>query len=165
LCCICHVNLDAVWGRQSLTVASTLRGAVQMTQFWTKVGLTPNFPPLGPYLVGDLFGASVAIAMILKSLDPGCYVQHQQFESIRKLRVAFSNIYMTSLEGTACMWTFGVDRKTHLLTSSPTQSQIFECFEQGCISCMGQEVRQDWAITLMAMHALMATLEVDWSTA
>ena len=136
-----------------------------MTRLWTRVGLTPTFPPLGPHPVSDLFGISVVIAMILKSLDPGRYAQHQQFESIRKLQAAFSNIYMTLLEGTACLRTFGGDWKKHFLTSSPMQSSFFECFSQGGIRCMGQEVCQDWAIMLPTMHALMGTLELDWSAA
>jgi hypothetical protein len=87
-----------------------------MTRLWTRVGLTPTFPPLGPHPVSDLFGISVVIAMILKSLDPGRYAQHQQFESIHKLQAAFSNIYMTLLEGTACLRTLG---ETGRNTSSP----------------------------------------------
>jgi len=39
----------------------------------------------------------VAIAMLLKSLEPGRYnLQYQQFETVRKLRAAYANTYMAS---------------------------------------------------------------------
>jgi len=161
LCCIRRVNLDAVWGREPSTVSNTLRGAVHLKQQWTKVGLDPTFPPLGPYPVKDSFGFSVAIGMVLKSLEPGRYDAYQQYETIRKLRAAYSNIYMTSREGGASLRSFGGDRVKHYLTDSPTQSLFFERFSQGCVRRMGQEVRQDWAITLPAMHALLHELEKD----
>jgi hypothetical protein len=46
------------------------------------------------------FGMRVAIGMLIKSLEPGRYLSlYQQFETIRKLRAAHSNMFMSSLEG------------------------------------------------------------------
>jgi len=69
---------------------------------------------------------------------------------------------MASKRGSASLRSFGGDRVKHYLTDSPTQSLFFEQFSQGCGRRMGQEVRQDWAITLPAMHALLEVLEVEW---
>jgi hypothetical protein len=108
----------------------------------------------------------VAIAMLLTSLEPGQYsTRYQQFETGRKLQAGFSNIYMSLSEGVSCLWTVGGDRLKHQLTYSPTQSLWFECFSQGCIHHMGQEVRQDWAISLPIMHCLMDLLDDEWSKA
>jgi hypothetical protein len=41
--------------------------------------------PLGPHPESNLFGVRVAIAMLLKSTDPGWYANYQQFESLWKL--------------------------------------------------------------------------------
>jgi hypothetical protein len=112
--------------------------------------------------VGDSLGFRVAIAIILKSLDPGWYNSFQQFESIRKLRATYSNVYMASLVGGDSLRSFGGDRAKYYLTSSPTQSLFFERFALGCVRRMGQEVRQDWAITLPVVHALLELLEQDW---
>jgi len=165
LCCIRRINLDAVWGRESATVASTLRGARQMVTMWRQVGVAPAFPAIGPYPVSDSFGYRVAIAMVLKSLEPGRYAQFQQFESIRKLRASFSNIYMASVQGTGSLRSFGGDRAKHFLTDSPTQSLFFERFSIGCVRRMGQEVQQNWAITLPTVHALLDRLETEWNVA
>jgi len=78
LCCIRRANLDAVWGRESHTVSATLRGARYMVRLWEKLDLTPSFLSLGPYPVSDLLGMSMAIAMLMKTLEPGCY--HAQYQ-------------------------------------------------------------------------------------
>jgi hypothetical protein len=137
-----------------------------MIRMWKKVGLEPLFPPLGPYPVEDSFGMRVAVAMLLKSLEPGKYTaMHQQFETVRKLRAGYSNVYMASYEGVTSLRTVGGDRAKHHLTYSPTQSKWFERFGQGCIRRMGQDVRQDWAVPLPAMHGLMQLLEDEWAVA
>lgn len=165
LCCIRRVNIDALWGRESSSVGATLRAMGQMVKMWTRVGLAPSFAPLGPYPVEDSFGFSVAIAMVMKSLEPGKYATHQQFETIRKLRAAYLNAFMASLAGTSSLRTVGGDRTKYFLTDSPTQSLFFERFSRGCLCRMGQIVKQDWAIPLPVVHALLETLESDWTEA
>jgi hypothetical protein len=90
-------------------VDSMLRSVRQMITVCQKVELEPTFPPLGPYPVSNSFGYTVAIAMMVKSLDPGGYAQHLQFESIRKLRAMFSNMYMVLRLGTSSLRLFGGD--------------------------------------------------------
>jgi hypothetical protein len=52
----------------------------------------------------------VAIAMLLKSKEPGKYqMSRQQFETIRKLRAGFSNIFMASKEGVLSLRSVGGD--------------------------------------------------------
>jgi hypothetical protein len=134
-----------------------------MVQQWQKVGLTLQFPSLSPFPVCNSLGMGVAVAMLLKSLEPGRYsARYQQFATVRKLRAGFSNIYMASEEGASCLRTVGGDKAKHQLTYSPTQSLWFERFSQGCVRCMGQGVRQDWAIPLPVMHGLMEVLEDEW---
>jgi len=135
-------------------------------KLWRQVNLEPVFPALGPYPVGDSVGFRVAIGMLLKSLEHGRFHRdHQQFETIRKLRAGYSNMYMASIEGASSLRTVGGDRVKHFLTTSPTQSTWFERFSAGCLRRMGQEVRQDWAIPLPAMHSLVELLEKEWNGA
>jgi hypothetical protein len=46
-----------------------------------------------------------------------------------------------------------------------TQSLWFERFAKGCLSQMGQVVKQDRAISLEVMHQLMENLEGEWTQA
>jgi len=71
---------------------------------------------------------------------------------------------MASVQGTSSLRSFGGDRAKHFLTDSPTQSLFFEHFLLGCVCRMGQEVRQNWAITLPTVHALLDCLEAEWNS-
>jgi hypothetical protein len=64
LCAICQATLDSLWGREPHTVNATLWAAKSMMQQWNKVGLAPQFPPLGPLPVRDSLGLRVAVACI-----------------------------------------------------------------------------------------------------
>jgi hypothetical protein len=142
---------------------ASLGAAKQLIKAWRKVGMSPKFPALGPFPVGDLLGFGVAIAMLLKSMEPGRHSKdYQQFETIRKLRAGYSNMFMASQDGVFSLRTMGGDKVKHHLTTSPTQSKWFEHFTLGCVRRMGQDVRQDWAITLPTMHALLNLLDKEW---
>jgi hypothetical protein len=108
LCCLRRANLDAMWGRESHTVQAALWAMRQLMTQLSLVGLDPKLPPLGPYHVSDSFRMRVAIGMLLKSLFPGRHNStYQQFETIRKLRAGYSNVFMASLQGTQSLRTVG----------------------------------------------------------
>jgi hypothetical protein len=163
--CIRQANLDALWGRETATVSATLRSVTQTIKALQQVQVRPPYPPLGPFPTSDTMGYAVAIAMLLKSRERGRYAEYQQFESIRKLRAGYSNVYMASLKGVESLRTVGGDKAKHFLNDCPTHSQWFEKFSKGCLSRMGQVVKQDRAVSLDLMHALMERLECEWSSA
>jgi hypothetical protein len=103
LCCIRRANLDALWGREPSTISSTVSAVSKTLALLTPLGIHPEYPALGPFPVGDQLGYGVAVAMLLKSLEPGRYEAYQrayqQFETIRKLRSGYHNIYMSSVVG------------------------------------------------------------------
>lgn len=162
LSCIRRINLDSVWGREAGTVNATLHAAQQMITLMDKVDVHPDLPTRGPFPLQDSFGARAAICMLLKSLEPGHYQDHQQFETIRKLRAGFANMYMSSASGAFNLRTVGGNKTKYSLSDSPTQSLWFERFSRGCLARMGQEVHQDWEIPLEVMHALQDLLEQEW---
>jgi hypothetical protein len=132
--CIRQVNLDALWGREAATVEANTRAINQLLRQWSRLQLPPHFPPLGPHPLTDTFGYAVAIGMIFKSRDKGRYAAHQQYETIRKLRSAFTNTYMSSLEGSSNYHTVGGEMAKHFLSRCPTHFQWFERFSKGCLS-------------------------------
>jgi len=165
MACIRQANLDACWGREKATVASTLRAVRQTIQLLGPVGVPPPFPALGPFPVGDEFGYAMAIAMLLKSRQPGRYANYQQFETLRKLRAGFSNVFMASSASQGSLRLMGGDKAKQHLCNCPTNSLWFERFAKGCLSRMGQIVRQDRAVSLELMHALCSLLEQEWEAA
>ena len=166
LCCIRRVNLDAFWSRASKTVRATKGEVNQMLRLWDKVGIVPTFQPLGPFPVGDTMGYGLAIAMVLKSLEPGKYnSNHQQFETIRHLRSGFSNVYATSVDCFNNVHSLGMDKTKVHLSKCPSQSLWFEKFALGCSLRMGAEVRSNKATSLPLIHAFFKVIEAEWKEA
>jgi hypothetical protein len=124
--------------------------------------IQPILPALGPYPMYDVFGITAAVAMLAKSLEPGRYQPHTQFETIRKLRSAYSNLYLASSTGSTSMTVLGRESAKPFLSNCPTNSKWFEKFAKGCLHQMGQEIRQDLAISIKVMLALMGRLEEEW---
>lgn len=154
-----------MWGRETSTICSTSQSVQKTISLLASVGVEPSYPCLGPFPVNDKLGYGVAVAMLLKSLEPGKYSDHQQFESIRKLQAGFNSVSISSVEEAFSLCSVGGDKAKHFLNICATHFTWFEHFAMGCLSCMGQEVWQDLAISLPLMHALMNNLESAWSLA
>jgi hypothetical protein len=164
MCCIRCLNLDALWGKESSTVDSTARAVWQTVTLLKPLGIQPQYPSLGPFPSDDALGYGVAIAMLLKSLEPGHYDTYQQFATTWKLWAGFHNVYMSSSVGSMSLQSVGGDKGKHFLNTCPTHSSGFENFAVGCLRHMGQEVRQDRAISLLVMHALMRLFDKEWTS-
>ena len=164
LCCIRRLNLDALWGKETTTVNSTTRAVRQTVQLLEHLGIQPQYPALGPFPVEDNLGYGVAVAMLLKSLEPGRYDVYQQFATIRKLQAGYHNVYMSSVEGATSLRSVGGDKAKHFLNTCPTHSGWFEMFALGCLCRMGQEIRQDRAVSLLVMHALLQQFSREWDS-
>ena len=164
MCCIRRASLDALWGRASQTVESTKRGLTQTLAMCERAGVVPDLPRLGPLPVKDNFGYGVAIAMLLKSLESGVHSKdYQQFETIRKMRATYSSLYMAGVGGIESWRTHGGDKAKVFMNHCATNSRWFERFSLGCSLRMGAIVRQDRAISLPVMGALMNLLEEEWN--
>jgi hypothetical protein len=74
----------------------------------------------------------------------------------------FSKLYV-SPEGVNSLHTVGGEHAKHYLNKCPTHSLWFERFLKGCLSCIGWIVKQDMAIPLPLMHALMNMLNGEWT--
>ncbi len=148
LCCIRWANLDALWGKEPSTVGSTALSVQQTVALLGEVGISPEYPSLGPFPVRDQLGYGIAVAMLLKSLEPGRYADYQQFDTIRKLRAGYHNVYMSSVAGASSLRTVGGDKAKQFINVCPTHSSWFSSFALGCLRRMGQDVCQDRAISL-----------------
>jgi len=163
LCLLRRCNLDAFWARETSTVAANRRNLDQLIRTWDDVvGLTPALPALGPFPDKDVFGVSVAVAMLVKSLQPGKYQNYTQFETLRKLRSAYSNLHHALAQGNSSMMTLGRDTAKTFLSTCLTHSLWFERFVQGCFRRMGQETHPDLAMSIGVLLALLELLENQW---
>ncbi len=98
--CIRRVNLDAFWAREPGTVRSQLSGTLAGIRKSKEVGMDPGYADRGPFPQADVMGYRVSIQMFLKSMEQGKGNRsYKQFDTVRKLRTAHSNIHESSVEG------------------------------------------------------------------
>lgn len=122
----------------------------------------PNLlPKMGPHPLTDKWGMSVALVVLRKSLDKGINSEYVQYETARKMRSAFSNIWGASIHS----MTDGVmarDTMKTYITHCPTYSLWFEKFMKGMHSRMGDDHRPDLAFSREVMHQIMNLLNEDY---
>jgi hypothetical protein len=162
LACIRRANLDTFWSRTSDTVTNH-RGQVKMGIALSKmVGIPPPYPDPGPLPPYDHCGYGVAIQMLLKSRQPGTYhTCHQEWETIRKMRTAYTNQVRASgsANASALSMSDGDGKNYQRISDDPCASLWFMRFLRGCKRRMGQDWRPDRAITAQLMQHLLARVE------
>ena len=138
-------NLDILWESSAGTVTVNNGNISKGVGLCKALGVEPPYPPLGPYPVGDNMGFVVAIQMLKSSLLPGKYHDtHQQFDTIRGLRTAYSNLYESTWKGCQDRQVLRGDNGIALSVSQcPTQSLFFEKFAKGLMGRMGREVKSN----------------------
>lgn len=142
--CLRRANLDAFWSREPSTIGANRRDIDRLVDLADEVGIAPVFEPLGPFPMNDVQGIFDAISILQRSLDPGRHATYSQFQTIRKLRSAYSNQYLSSVKGALASATLGKSIGKSFLTQCPTNSIWFEKFSIGCLKRMGQIVKKIW---------------------
>jgi hypothetical protein len=61
---------------------------------------TPSItPPMSPFPLSDKCGMKAAIALLVRSLDPGHHAKYVQFGTFRKVRSMITNIIQAGVDG------------------------------------------------------------------
>ena len=160
MACIRRIQLDAFWSRATTTVASNTALVRQGLRHSSGIGLDgPYFPP-GPLPLHDHCGYEVALQMVLASLEKGSYASYKQWDTIRKLRSAFSNqVRASALSNSTTLSLADGKGKYFRLAPDPCGSLWFHRFMEGCQRRMGQDWRPNKAISVEIMGALLSAVE------
>ena len=142
-----RANLDIFCSREPGTVSATRNGSLKLAEIRMRLGLDNMLPVMGPFLLKDNLGMGLAVGMLIRSLDKGRYQSTLQFESVRKMRSVFSNMWHASKFTLTTSVMANDIRKTYV-TSCPSYSLWFERFIVGMHKRMGDVVHQDKALTL-----------------
>jgi hypothetical protein len=120
----------------------------------------PVFPSSLPTLK-DVDGMGAASLQLLKTLDPGINEALVQFSTAKVVTTALGAIWEVSVEskGETVMVR---DMMKSYVTNNPVKSQWYERFMLGMHKRMGDKVKQDEAISIEQMLALMDVFERDW---
>ena len=98
--CIRRANLDTFWSRATSTVANNIRLVEKQIKLSATVGLDGPFEQWGVLPNHYHCGYEVAINMLLYSMQKGRYNdEYVQFDTIRKLRSAYSNHVRAYVQG------------------------------------------------------------------
>jgi hypothetical protein len=124
---------------------------------------------LGPYKSNGSLpednhcGYEVAFEMLLHSQRPGSYSEsYTQFETVRKLRAAFSNHCRASAKANRISMALGDQKGRYLrFATDPSSLFWFYCFIEGARTRMGQDWRPNKAISINLLLLLIESADLE----
>lgn len=157
-----RAQLDAFWVSEPDTVqrnAAELRRGANIAR---SLGFGHRmFRPMGPFPLEDTLGMGAAIVMLELSLNAGKNAKHVQFDTIRKFRSAYSNVYHASVGGLEGS-TLSNGKHKMTITNCPTNGDWFARFTAGCHKRMGDVSCPDRALSIPIMLEMFKQLEEEW---
>jgi hypothetical protein len=132
--CIRQVILDAFWSRAASTVRANKEKTRLALQLSASVGLNGPYEYTTFLPTNDHCGYEVAIQMLLASRRPGRHsTEYTQYETIRKIRTAYSNFSRASAQANVKVQALGDEKGyTQRMVEDPVSSYWFTKFFQGC---------------------------------
>jgi hypothetical protein len=76
--------------------------------------------------IGDEFGAGVTVIMTIDSMDPGVTDSTVQFETVRKMKSDFVNLYQAYVDNASMAVIGGKDGKKQLVMGAPTNYDWYD---------------------------------------
>ena len=157
-----RVNLDAFWSRSRSTVRSNSRIARQTLEDARSHGMFGPYRDPGPAPLRDVCGYEIAICMITNSLRAGRYSQsHKQWDTIRRVKSSVSNQEKTNFNDYYQRVVVMEDSKgsSQRLFGGCAESFWLARFQQGCKLRMGQETRQNQALSTELVKNILSFCE------
>jgi len=115
----------------------------------------------GPYLASYDFGVRSALAVLWKSEEPGWHETKQKYSGVPKVRTV-ADVSIKGLQDNLC---FKDGRVNWTATTAPSESVWHRLFMQGYHARVGEQRKQDMAITIEQMLKIQEILEWRWQEA
>jgi hypothetical protein len=103
--------------------------------------------------------------MAKHSLDPGVTETTVQFETVRKMKSAFVNLYQASVENESSAVIVGKDGKKQLIMGVPIYHGWYARAQVGMHHRMGDNVVHDYGLSKQVVMVLQAGSENEWEAA
>ena len=161
-----RMNLDAIWSREPSTIQNNLRNLSKIINFAELHGMEPQLPRLGPWSLKDNLGYCLAFSMLEHSKSSGRHAaSHTQFATIRQQRAAYSNLFQAScnMSDSYNSITQSNQGRFHL-AQCPSNSAWFTRWSRGCETRMGYIIKQDKALSIDILKALINNWILDIET-
>ena len=159
-----RANLDAMWSKEPGTVATNGVQMRKARKLQAELGLeSPNYPPLGPWPLDDTVGMTTCVTMLRASVKPGAYNEsHQEFQTIRKLRTTYTNVWRICEESESLNLVFTGEKGTKYRTTyGETDSFFFNLFTAGLEKRMDKEVRSDLGLEFSLALKILRQVEEE----
>jgi hypothetical protein len=159
-----QVNLDIFWSREPATVYNTLSTLKRAKVCSENIGLKPINLKVGPWPVEDNCGFQIAMEMLKMSQGKGKNSpDYIQYDSIRKIRSAYSNVYESGPMRCNDNTKLKTDKGQMLhMVKGPTDSKLFGLFMKGCEKRMGRFVKQDCGMSNDLLTAILLSYEKEF---
>jgi hypothetical protein len=161
--CIRRANLDTFWSRARGTASSNRDKVAFALKLSKAVGLKGPYEADAPLPEYDHHcGYEVAIEILLHSRRPGSYSNaYTQFDTIQKLRTAFSNHCQASPKANRTTMSLGDQKGKYTRFSTDTCSLFwFYRFVEGARIRMGQDWRPNKALSIELLLLLLESTEL-----
>ena len=158
-------SMDGFWSRESGTVKDNRRQAARVERTADKLGLTSITPAMGPFPLTDSFGMRAALALLDRSQDKeGKYTKYVQPNTYQKAQTAIHNVTRAGVTGLGESVAADGAAKVYI-SDVATHTMWFQRFMEGLKKRTGEIVRQDKAITIGVLHAVLNNLDKRWEEA
>lgn len=156
-----RATLDSFWDRSSATIGAQVREVRRLVREGEEFGFPDILPQMGPWPLKDVCGMKTAVTMLKRSLDPGRTEKVVQFDTVRKLRSAVTNLHQASVDGLHDR-VGAYERSKMWISSVPTHSFWFTRFMGGNHKRVGQKKIQDEPILIQTLCGLQEMWERMW---
>jgi hypothetical protein len=159
-----RVNLDILWDKEPSMVNSMLQVFVRANSAAQHLGIRPSFMTCKrPWPLSDTVGFGEAMLLLWDSVqkkqtDGGL----RKFDTVRKLRSMSANVQLASYAGGLEGLGFREGGLSYSLEHCSTSSVLFTKFMRGCEKRMGRVVRQDAALSIPVLLAVLNQLEDEY---
>ena len=158
-----RVNLDLLWSREPATIRSNVTQLNKLKRIPELMRMGDFELERGPWPVKDTVGFRLAIAMLRASQDKGRHdPEYVQFDTIRKMRSTFSNVYESSARAAEVNGLLKGERgRVYRLTDAPSDSRFFQRFILGLESRMGRLVKSNIGIDVKILQLILRAYEQE----
>jgi hypothetical protein len=146
--CLRRVNLDVLWSREPSTIKQNLGKVNRALQISHELVMRdPPMPNLGPCMLMDEFGAAAVAIMVKHSMDLEVTETTVQFETVRKMKLAFVNFYRASVRNEISAVIGGKYGKKQLIIWVTIYHVWYDRAQFGTHHRMGYKVLQEYGLS------------------